>query len=239
MHDALATGDESAAFEPESFTPFYRRALHQSLRNATHRALTALSDRAAKVPPDIRADAKRVLDSERLILKTFNESLSGKIRAKRIRVHGDYHLCQVLHTGRDFVIIDFEGEPGRSLGERRTKRCALADVAGMLRSLQYAAFAVLFRRLEQAAAAESEATDMKRSAATWVEWTSRVYLNAYIGCVNPKILGDAEEIERLLRVYLLEKAIYELSYEINNRPTWVKIPLSGIIQLLGTGGSAS
>jgi maltose alpha-D-glucosyltransferase/alpha-amylase len=146
----------------------------------------------------------------------------------RIRVHGDYHLGQVLYTGKDFVIIDFEGEPARPLSERRIKRSPLRDVAGMLRSFHYAAYTVFATRV----AAERGA--LEPWAQFWYEWVGSAFLRAYLHRA-----GDAaflprarEELATMLRVYLLEKAVYEVGYELNNRPDWTWIPLRAITQLL-------
>jgi maltose alpha-D-glucosyltransferase/alpha-amylase len=147
------------------------------------------------------------------------------------RIHGDYHLGQVLFTGSDFVIIDFEGEPARPLAERRRKRSPLQDVAGMLRSFHYAAYAPL---LQEGNAEGSSHEAPRRWAQYWQKWVSATFLRTYL-----EVSGDAifipkgrEELALLLDVHLLDKAVYELGYELNNRPSWVRIPLDGISQLL-------
>lgn len=147
--------------------------------------------------------------------------------ALRIRCHGDYHLGQVLYTGRDFVIIDFEGEPARPLIERRAKHVSLLDVAGMLRSFHYAASAVLFERTQ---ADDSD----ERSAGDWYRWVSTAFLRAYREAAGQTACGleSKTQAEELLRIYLIEKALYELEYELNNRPDWVRIPLRGLRHLL-------
>jgi maltose alpha-D-glucosyltransferase/alpha-amylase len=161
--------------------------------------------------------------------------LLAKLSGARIRNHGDYHLGQVLYTGEDFVILDFEGEPARPLSERRLKRSPLRDVAGMLRSLHYAAFAPL---LKQKAGSEAfDLATLEPWARFWVAWASVAFLKAYLAEI-----GDAAfmprtrpELRTLLDTFLLEKAIYELGYELNNRPDWVRIPLQGIEDLLRLG----
>ena len=169
--------------------------------------------------------------------------LSGSTGGLRTRVHGDYHLGQVLYTGGDFVIIDFEGEPGRPLAERRQKRSPLFDVAGMLRSFSYAASGSLIRRAERGGAGpERGATDpadaerLARWARAWTAWVSAAFLGGYRRAVagTPAVPSDDAGWVVLLEAFLLEKAFYELEYELNNRPDWVAIPLRGIIDLLSS-----
>lgn len=141
--------------------------------------------------------------------------MEGQVNAMRIRIHGDYHLGQVLDTGDDFFIIDFEGEPARPLNERRIKHSPLRDVAGMLRSFDYAAHTAV-------------------QAEAWTEGVSREYLNAYLTMAEGAsfLPGNEEELRMLLDACLLEKAVYEVCYELNNRPDWVGIPLRGITRIL-------
>jgi maltose alpha-D-glucosyltransferase / alpha-amylase len=149
----------------------------------------------------------------------------------KIRIHGDYHLGQVLVTGKDFVITDFEGEPLRSYSERRLKRSPLRDVAGMIRSLHYAAYGSLF--LDNQIRKE----DFKKLipyAEQWYHYMSGFFMAAYLETVegSPFIPKDKADLDTLMTTFLLEKAIYELNYELNNRPDWVIIPLRGIKELM-------
>jgi maltose alpha-D-glucosyltransferase/alpha-amylase len=148
----------------------------------------------------------------------------NRIHAVRIRHHGDYHLGQVLYTGEDFVIIDFEGEPARPLDERRMKRAAMRDVAGMIRSFQYAAYSAIRNR-----AGVPETADAW--AGFWTAWVSRAFAEAYFGSAagRPFLPDDESERKLLFDVFVLEKALYEVAYELNNRPDWVGIPLRGIV----------
>jgi maltose alpha-D-glucosyltransferase / alpha-amylase len=147
-------------------------------------------------------------------------------------VHGDYHLGQVLYTGRDFVIIDFEGEPARPLSERRIKRSPLRDVAGMLRSYHYVSYAALFGQIPSIRPEDFPA--LEPWAKFWYTWVSVAFLKAYLTTAkeDPILPKDPTELQVLLEVYLLEKAVYELGYELNNRPEWVKVPVQGLLQLL-------
>jgi maltose alpha-D-glucosyltransferase / alpha-amylase len=150
--------------------------------------------------------------------------------AVRIRCHGDYHLGQVLVNEGDVVIIDFEGEPARPISERRAKNLALRDVAGMLRSFSYAASAGL------GAATAVRAEDLERLtpwADLWETWVSAAFLRAYLGVTRelPFVPSDPDDLEILLQAFVVEKALYELGYELNNRPDWVHIPLTGLLRL--------
>jgi len=159
------------------------------------------------------------------------------VEADRIRCHGDYHLGQVLWTEKDFVIIDFEGEPSRSLGWRRLKRPAAFDLAGMIRSLHYAGQAAALRvNLEFGASFE---TGQPGRLADWLSiWHREVsgqFLDSYLeaAAVSPHLPSSPEDLECLLDFFRLEKAMYELGYEVNMRPTWVDVPARGILDLLG------
>src|SRR6185503_16688570 len=153
-----------------------------------------------------------------------------KITAMRIRCHGDYHLGQVLFTGKDFVIIDFEGEPARPLAERRGKRSALVDVAGMLRSIDYAAIFAL-------KTGELRSEDQPRLepwAQLWVQWVSTMFLEGYLKPTSGGgfLPASTDEFKILLDLCILQKAIYELTYELNNRPDWVHVPIAGALEIL-------
>jgi len=141
----------------------------------------------------------------------------------------------VLYTGKDFVILDFEGEPARPLTERRLKRSPLRDVAGMLRSFQYAASARLFEEAASGIVAAPEVPLFESWALYWERWISAAFLGAYLDRAGAASFLPAQraDLAILLDCYLLEKAIYELAYELNNRPTWMRIPLAGIRQILG------
>ena len=149
-------------------------------------------------------------------------------------MHGDYHLGQLLYTGRDFVIIDFEGEPARTLNERRRKRLPLVDVAGMLRSFHYAVETVLAGQTGHGGLRNEDLSALEPWGRAWYAWVSAVFLRQYLDTVQPiGILPErASELAAVLDVHLLEKALYELGYELNNRPGWVGIPLKGIRDVL-------
>ncbi|WP_457482092.1 maltose alpha-D-glucosyltransferase [Thermostichus sp. MS-CIW-38] len=251
LHIALAaarvSGTESFTenkdFAPEPFSSLYQRSVYQSMRNLVGQVFPLLFASAGRSPykqlpklPEAEANlARAVCDQEGEIMSRFRLILERKITALRTRCHGDYHLGQVLFTGKDFVIIDFEGEPARSLGERRLKRCPLRDVAGMLRSFHYAVHTALRQQLESGLVCADHCPDMMRWAQFWHRWVCAGFLAEYLQVASQAAFlpRSLQEIEVLLDAYLLEKAIYELGYELNHRPEWVEIPLRGILQLLG------
>ena len=164
----------------------------------------------------------------------FHADLENDIRSARIRIHGDYHLGQVLFTGSDLFIIDFEGEPARPVSERRAKRSPLQDVAVMLRSFHYAARSALLSAQEKLGTSISLDAKPRLLAKKWQTLATRHFLQSYrkAAAAAPFLPADPNEFDALLRIHLLEKAIYELGYELNNRPDWLAIPLEGIETLL-------
>ncbi len=230
FHVALAADVNDPDFIPEPFTPFYRRSAYQSMRTLADRALALLRDRLKTLPEDVRGEAESILALKSDILGRFRFVVDQKITALRIRCHGDYHLGQVLYTGKDFVITDFEGEPAQPLSERRSKRSPLSDVAGMLRSFDYAALSFL-------KSGDIRPEDLSRSqllSKSWSFWVSVVFLQSYLESSRSKgfLPGSNEELKSLLDLYLLYKSVYELHYELNNRPDWISVPIRGIFDIL-------
>jgi len=234
LHLCLESEKEDKHFAPEPFNPFYQRSLFQSMRNQAVQNLGLLRKKLKTLPDSVRAQAEKVSSQESEILKRLRAVADTRITGMRLRVHGDYHLGQVLHTGKDFLIIDFEGEPARSLSERRLKRTPIRDVAGMLRSFHYAAFAALYHQLEKGAIHPEAASRLEPWARFWSHWVSEIFLGAYLSRARTGQFLPATdaELKILLEVNLLNKATYELGYELNNRPAWLKIPLEGILQLM-------
>jgi maltose alpha-D-glucosyltransferase/alpha-amylase len=230
MHLALATESDDPAFIPERITKLALNQLASMLREHASAAFDALKSSLPGLPDEFVDRAGQTLGLRKRLIDRFRTLDQMETELACIRVHGDYHLGQVLWVQNDFVILDFEGEPARPLAERRTKQIALKDVAGMLRSLSYAAFASLLnytaRRLE-------EYDQLEPWAGFWERWTSVAFLKAYRETARdaPFLPTNADEFETLLDAFLLDKALYELRYELNNRPTWVRIPLRGIVGL--------
>jgi maltose alpha-D-glucosyltransferase/alpha-amylase len=231
LHLALSSEREDPAFVPEVFTGHYRRSIYQSLRNGARTTFDLLRRRLSSLPENVREEARAVLALEEPLLKQARALMDRKIPMARFRIHGDYHLGQVLYTGKDFVIVDLEGEPSRSLSERRFKRSPLRDLAGMIRSFEYAAeYAVRNGPMRP-----EDIPALRPWARLWQRWASASFLRGYF-----EAAGDAtylpkgsEAFAAMLDFYLLDKAIYELRYELNNRPEWVPIPLEGIRRLVG------
>ncbi|MES1242606.1 MAG: maltose alpha-D-glucosyltransferase [Acidobacteriota bacterium] len=236
LHIALASRTDEPDFAPEPFSLLYQRSLYQSMRTLAGRTFQLLEERLATLPETARADAAAVLGLQERVLDRFGALLGGKVSATRIRTHGAYHLGQVLYTGKDFVILGFEGEPSRPLSERRMKRSPFRDVAGMLRSFHYAAYAKLFEEGEAGVAPSVAA--LEAWALDWERWTSAAFLRSYLDRAwgASFVPPSREEVGMLIDVYRLEKALSELAYELNNRPGWVRIPLRGIRQILGSEG---
>jgi maltose alpha-D-glucosyltransferase/alpha-amylase len=230
LHTALASDPSDPAFAPERITPLDQRSIYQSLSGLSMRATDLLRTQLNKLPADARDEGRKVLELESRIAYILKSFLARRINTTRIRVHGDYHLGQVLYTGHDFVIIDFEGEPTRSLYERRLKRLAMRDVAGMLRSFSYASQAAL--RTQQAPA--ERLAELQAWSRFWVDSVSAVFLKSYLSTAGSAswVPQSQEDLELQLTTMLLEKALYELRYEMNLRPDWVRIPLRGILDLV-------
>ncbi len=232
LHLALGSGLGGPDFAPESFPAGYRVKLADAALQLAADSLRLLDRRRESLPSSERAQAGAVLGAEEEISSRLRAMRSAPMTAARTRIHGDYHLGQVLYTGSDFVIIDFEGEPERPLAERREKRSPFYDVAGMLRSFHYAVYSALRQEPREAASADGR---LQPWARLWNRYVSGVFLGSYLrkagtACFIPQ---SREEIGALLDFHLLEKAVYEIGYELKNRPGWVSIPLSGILDILG------
>ena len=211
------------------------------MRNHSGQMLQLLRRNLKALRGPVLDEALKVLDRQSEIMNLFRSVLLRKISAKRTRNHGDFHLGQVLYTGKDYVIIDFEGEPARPLTERRIKRTPIRDVAGMLRSFHYAAYTSLFGHLGSSMVRPEDLAALEPWARLWNEWISSTFLKSYLDHAMPAgfLPAAREELNILLNIYLLEKALYELGYELNNRPDWLRIPLIGILQLLQTREAAA
>jgi maltose alpha-D-glucosyltransferase / alpha-amylase len=231
MHNAFSIELDDPNFSPEDFSLLYQRSVFQSLQSHARRVFQMAKKNLKKLPDDLREKTEDILNKEKKITSKFREIYRKKLNAKKIRIHGDYHLGQVLFTGKDFVIIDFEGEPARSLSERRLKRSPVVDVAGMIRSFHYAAHAGLFNHLS---VRPEDAETLEPWIELWYKVVASAFLKSYLNSTknsgfNPE---DISDFEILLRAFTLEKAIYELGYELKYRPDWVKIPIKGILDLL-------
>src|ERR1700688_5200510 len=236
LHLALVSPAAAAEpdFAPEPFDDTFQRGFEDALLELTKRIFRQLRHAHDRLPEKAKPKVERVLGSEPQIIERFHAALSSPIRAVRTRIHGDYHLGQVLYTGADFVIIDFEGETARPLSQRRLKRSPLQDVAGMLRSFHYAAHAPLLASTGSVNVNDGNREKLNGWAGVWSKWGSERFLDEYMKTARGAefLPPSREEIMALLQLHVLEKAVYELGYELNNRPDWVAIPLEGISKCL-------
>ena len=230
LHLALASYPGDPAFRPEPFNAMAQRSVYQNMRASLRRAFTLLEKKLCDLPATFRDEAKEVLSAEHEVLAREKRLLDRRTNAAKIRIHGDYHLGQLLYTGKDFVILDFEGEPARPLSERKLKRSALRDVAGMMRSFQYAACSALW----QPAMRKEDVPFLERWADLWYRHMGSVFLQSYLKTTGSAIFipHNSEDLQIMIEAYLLDKAVYEIGYELNNRPSWVVIPVRGIKHIL-------
>jgi maltose alpha-D-glucosyltransferase / alpha-amylase len=242
LHLALASDARDAAFAPEPFTKEDLVAVSAEATAQVQLAMEALQatvDRSARgkkagrlpVSEEIAAEAKELLRARGPLLDAIRRAPTLEFTASKIRIHGDYHLGQVLWSEGDFYILDFEGEPARPLASRRQKQSPMKDVAGMLRSFSYAAYAGLFAHT---ASRPSEYSRLEAWARLWQTWAGASFLRGYFDTAAQALFVPTEPTQRdtLLRLFVIDKALYELTYELNNRPDWVRIPLRGLLELI-------
>jgi starch synthase (maltosyl-transferring) len=237
LHIALASSDEDPAFIPEPFTGEAAAAMVADMRAGATRALSRLGERVELMAGPARDRARDVLAARAAIDRRLGLGESAPAGSLRTRVHGDYHLGQVLAAGTRFVVIDFEGEPVRPLPERRAKHAPVKDVAGMLRSFSYAAHQAALSACQRR---PDLAGELAARASAWEAAVAGAFLAGYRLTTAGTGLApsDAGAFERLLGAFVLEKALYEVEYELASRPDWVIIPLLGILQILNAPASA-
>ena len=236
LHRALDGGDDDAAFAPEPFTEAAAVEMLTGMRVAAARVLSLLDSRLDAMSIDGRTAADAVIAQHATIEARLSPRTMSTPDAAKIRVHGDFHLGQVLATGSGFVVIDFEGEPARPLADRRRKQSPMKDVAGMLRSFAYAAYAATIAG-EPRPDPSSPRLDR---AQTWETAVTRAFLAAYRDAVSGTGLVPSADpaFEQLLDLFVLEKALYEVEYELANRPDWAIIPLLGILRIVNAPSPA-
>ena len=238
LHRSLARPGGPKPMEPEGFTLLWQRSVLQTLRNAiksTQRELQR-ARRGGRLPADVDTDRLegRVDD----MVERFDRLRTTKFDAQRIRIHGDLHLGQVLWTGTDVVFIDFEGEPGAPMAQRTIKRSPLADVAGLVRSFDYAGRMAVQRAVERGRIGDSDLTAVDGWRRRWTDAVTARLVDAYFAAIDDAGLIPDDDGDRrlLLDVYMLVKAMYEVRYELSNRPDWVGWPIAAIVDLLGDEG---
>jgi maltose alpha-D-glucosyltransferase/alpha-amylase len=232
MHRALAEGGrDDPDFAPEPVTTEDVSQWRRELESAAVDMLAKLERERAKLPNAAQELVERLIAERSSLLHRIRSLVPDGVEAEKTRYHGDFHLGQTLAVKNDFFIIDFEGEPARPLADRRRKSSPLRDVAGMIRSFDYASFTAVRQLVEARPAAE---TIMLQLAEHWrqraVDGFRAAYRKAMRGC--PAYPASKNQARRMLDLFTLEKAIYEVSYELANRPTWVDIPLKGVLGIL-------
>jgi maltose alpha-D-glucosyltransferase/alpha-amylase len=228
LHLTLADSHEPA-FVPERLDPSRLDELADSMRAHADAAFDLLVSRLHTLDAS-RPLAESVLAARQTLVAALDEIRRLDHAGHRIRIHGDYHLGQVLRTEEDFVILDLEGEPARPFAERRAKQSPLKDVAGMLRSYGYAAYAALFAF---ATHAPDNFDSLEPWAAAWQRWVGDAFVREYRKTLATEIIpSDDASFNVLLRSLTVDKALYELAYELNNRPEWVRIPLTGLLKMI-------
>ena len=226
LHGALASDGRDPAFAPEPLTADDASGWGERIAEDVRRTCDAIRARLETLPPAIAADARVLLASEPALIERARDlRLLAAEQCAKIRIHGDYHLGQTLRTDGGFVILDFEGEPARPVAERRRKQCVLVDVAGMLRSLDYAVHTAV-----------SPTGAPSQGGERWVRRANASFLEGYldeIARVPVRLLpASPSAFTRALSVFELDRALYEVRYELDNRPTWLGIPLRGLARLL-------
>lgn len=239
MHRALSLVTDVSAFEPERITEEDVAHWEENVASLVARVVRQVRERMSDLSRGEQELLYPVVEHE----SSFLQMVSGLdvLRQEgcyKTRYHGDYHLGQVLRTGDDFRILDFEGEPARTLAERRAKHCPLKDVAGMLRSLDYAAYAIFFEMSSEVHMEEDGRARLEIWARAWEDLAQRAFLDGYCRATSmnsgvPFMPRDSDSMARVVQIFEVEKAFYELAYEFNNRPTWVRIPAQGLLRILG------
>ena len=230
MHVALATPVDDPAFAPEPLTPADLGALIGRLRTETTQAFARLREQFPTLPDEVVELASQALALRTRVANRVSSLGERTPGGQKIRIHGDYHLGQVLRVETDFVVIDFEGDPARPIAERRAKQSALKDVAAMLRSISYVARFGLMTHIARRPGGEERLLPWAR---LWERSVHAAFLGNYRRTVGDAVFlpSDAAGFADLLEVYLLEQLVRELRYELENRPQWLSVPLSGIIDL--------
>jgi maltose alpha-D-glucosyltransferase/alpha-amylase len=234
MHLLLGSEPENKEFAPEPFTPFYQRSLFQSIRNNIVGGIRLLNRNFKTVPEKLRSLASKVVSTEQHAVAATRSVHEVMIDAKRIRCHENYHLGQLLYTGKDFIVIDFEGDPAKPFGERRIKHSPLYDVASMLRSLDQVSTAALLQQVATGAMGEPEIMMMTPWAAFWSRWVGAAFLKSYFAKMGKSdLLPNApHQSAVLLHANLLGRCFQELGSAVLNHPESIGVPMQAAIQLV-------
>ncbi len=231
MHLSLISGRQLKNFEPEPYNDTYREWLHKHLMHLLKGRLVMIDHNHNKLDEEATKMVEVLRNKSSFIARFFDQVKTKPLYSLRTRIHGDFHLGQVLYTGSDFIIIDFEGEPESSIVERKIKHSPMKDVAGMIRSFHYAVSSKLYFSNETK---QMDRQRLQRANDRWFYLIRDTFMETYMAAMGKdnEVYYNKSEINFLLHLHLMEKAIYELGYELNGRPDWVKIPLKGIEQVV-------
>lgn len=236
FHTAIAADPTDPAFAPEPFSGFHQRSIYQYNRNLTGQVFIHLRDQVGSLDKDLQPLAQTVLGYQDVYMERFRQLLDCKITALRTRYHGDYHLGQALYTGKDFILIDFEGEASRNVSERRIKRSPLRDIGGMLQSIHYAAVDGFKNEVESGLIHPERIEVMQQWADFWEQWVSAAFLHAYLKTAGTAnfLPATERELKVLLNNYLLSKAIFDVGYKLDNQSKEIGVPLRRLAQFVDT-----
>ena len=234
LHIALCSHPELPDFAPEPFTEFYRHSLYHGMLARFNRTLDNLRSNLMRLPDAARADSRLLLEREEDLRASLVPLRDTKIGGARIRHHGNFHLGQLLFTGTDVMITNFEGDISRPMSERRLKRTGIRDVAAMVRSFHYASHAVLYGHVPGIIAGRQSSPGLETWAQQWYQWVSAVFLEGYFSATRGAsfLPAEAKEREIIFQAYLLEKALLEMDFELANRNDWIRIPVRGVLEQL-------
>ncbi|GAB3503214.1 maltose alpha-D-glucosyltransferase [Spirosoma knui] len=224
MHVALAASNNLKEFEPEAFSLHYQRSLFSGMQSLVRESYQAQQRNLKRLPDDIQQEVQAILGRKEEVLRVLKRIYAKKLEATKIRIHGNLQLENILLTGKDVAIQDFGGDPSRSYSERRLKRSPLRDVATLIRSFYYVAYEGF---LNNAHVPPEDTVQLLPFADFWAHYMSSFFLKAYLTAAEDSsfIPNQSEDLQMMIDTYLLERSVVDLSYELGNRPNWVRVPL--------------
>jgi len=234
MHEALAAYPDDPVFAPEPFTDFYRHGLYHGMLARLGRTSDQLRAALKGLPEAVKVDAEAVLGHEQILRERYRFFRDQRLDAARIRIHGDYHLGQVLYTGKEFTIIDFEGDPARPLSERRIKRSPLQDIAGMIDSFYHASHGVLFGEAPGVIPTPESIGALEQWSRYWARTVSVAFLESYLESPGVAALlpQNPDHVRMMIRLYLADQALRKLGFELTHSPERIRVPAHLIVDLL-------
>ncbi len=238
LHTALSSRPDIPDFAPEPFTTFYRQSVYHGMLGQLNRSFEMLRSQTRTLPTDAQDDINAVLKREGEIRSRLLSLRDKRMSGARIRTHGDLHLSNALFAGSDWFIANFEGDPTRPLSERRIKRSALRDVATMLRSFHYVSHAALFGDVPGIVPSREAGPQLEKWAEVWYRWVSATFLKEYLtaSAGAAYVPQQMDEFKVLLAAYMIERTLIEIEHELEQRPAWIRIPVHGILEQLGSEG---